>query len=359
MARGRLVKETEMHDTAPSPTPDLDGRDQGDEKSGLRPETARRETAQEFISVVADIASGALVFPLPGSGRTAQRFFSLQSVARRNLSLARLIEGHVDALAILAELGAPPPGPAERWGVWAAEPPGAGLTATQGDGGWRLNGLKQYCSGARSCTHALVTAAAPDGRRLFSVRTSGAACRPVEDTWQALGMAGSDTLDVHFTDAPAVPVGPVEGYVRRPGFQHGGIGVAACWYGGALAIAQTLRHAAERGADPHTDAHLGAVDMWLHAAGALLEQAAAEIDQDPLDRGGGARLRSLRVRGFVEDVCARTLTHVGRATGAAPLCRDVRHARNAADLTVYLRQHHAERDLAELGGLVARPEASR
>jgi len=43
---------------------------------------------------------------------------------------------------------------------------------------------------------------------------------------------------------------------------------------------------------------------------------------------------------------------VGRAMGATPFCRDARFARLAADLPVFLRQSHAERDLAELGRLV-------
>ncbi|MEJ8654589.1 hypothetical protein WKI65_42815 [Streptomyces sp. MS1.AVA.3] len=135
--------------------------------------------------------------------------------------------------------------------------------------------------------------------------------------------------------------------------------MAACWYGGALAVAEPLRSAAQRSPDPHTDAHLGAVAMQLHAAGALLDQAAAEIDQDPHDDSGAARLRSLRVRAFIEQACSATMSHVGRATGAGPLCHDLRHARNVADLSVYLRQHHAERNLAELGRLVARPENDR
>ncbi len=42
-----------------------------------------------------------------------------------------------------------------------------------------------------------------------------------------------------------------------------------------------------------------------------------------------------------------------RAVGAGPLSHDEAHGRRVADLTVYLRQHHAERDLAELGALVA------
>ncbi|MFF3153240.1 acyl-CoA dehydrogenase [Streptomyces sp. NPDC057910] len=318
----------------------------------------RQEVEVAFTRCVDEIAAGELDIPLPGSGRTTERFLALAQVAEQDLSLVRLVEGHVDAVAILAELDGPAAAPGERWGVWAAEPPGEGLTASLGDGGWVINGRKRYCSGAHSCTHALVTARAGDGRRLFAVATglgSGAAgCRPVEGSWQALGMAASDSADVVFTDVPAIPVGGVEGYVERPGFQHGGIGVAACWYGGARAVARTLvSTAARRGADPLTDAHLGAVDMRLHAAGAVLAQAAAEIDKDPADTEGAGRMRSLRVRGFVESVCADVLTHVGRATGAEPLCHNPAHTRRATDLAVYIRQHHGERNLAELGRLAA------
>ncbi|MEU3501942.1 acyl-CoA dehydrogenase family protein [Streptomyces hundungensis] len=321
-------------------------------------EELREGVAAAFASCVQDIASGELDIPLPGSGRTLDRFLALAHTAERDLSLVRLVEGHVDAVAILAELDGPSAMPGERWGVWAAEPPGEGLTASLGDDGWVINGRKRYCSGAHSCTNALVTARADDGRRLFAVATglgSGAAwCRPVEGSWQALGMAASDSADMLFTDVPAIPVGGVESYVERPGFQHGGIGVAACWYGGARAVARTLAAAAaRRGTDPLTDAHLGAVDMRLHAANAVLAQAAAEIDKDPADVEGAGRTRSLRVRGFIEAVCADVLTHVGRATGAEPLCHDPAHTRHATDLAVYIRQHHGERNLAELGRLVA------
>ncbi|MGC5362300.1 acyl-CoA dehydrogenase [Streptomyces sp. DT24] len=340
--------------------------------AGFTAESARREAAEGFARWVADMESGAVEFPLPGAGRTAERFAALTSVAEDDLCVARLVEGHVDAVAILAELGEPPPRPGERWGVWAAEPPGEGLAASLTDQGWVLDGLKRYCSGAHSCTHALVTARAADGRRLFAVRTGAPAedrsaaprdgsggCRPVEGSWRAVGMAGSDTPDVRFDGVRGVPVGGVEAYLRRPGFQHGGIGVAACWYGGARAVAEALRRsAARRGPDPFTDAHLGAVDMRLHAADAVLRGAADEIDRDPFDTEEAAPVRGLRVRAFVESVCADVLTQVGRATGAGPLCHDERHARAVADLTVYIRQHHGERDLAQLGGLVARERSA-
>src|SRR5258706_3771095 len=142
-----------------------------------------RSTAAAFAAAV---ESGRLDLPLPGGGQTRERWARLAGLAAEDLSLARLGEGHADAVAILAELGGPAPEPGSRWGVWAAQLPGSGLIATRAARGWRLTGLKQYCSGARACTCALVTATAPDGIRLFAVATSDPA--PVPGRWPATGM---------------------------------------------------------------------------------------------------------------------------------------------------------------------------
>src|ERR1700744_2942512 len=124
-------------------------------------------TARAFTAAV---ESGRPALPLPGSGATWERWSALADLAGEDLSLARLSEGHADAVAILAELDGPRPLPGSRWGVWAANPPGPSVTASRGpQGGWLLRGTKQYCSGARACTHALVTAAAEDGTGLFAV----------------------------------------------------------------------------------------------------------------------------------------------------------------------------------------------
>jgi len=300
----------------------------------------------------AAVESGRLDLPLPGGGRTRERWAALADLAGEDLSLARLAEGHADALAILAELGFAPPPAGSRWGVWAAQPPGPRLTARPVGGGWRLDGTKQYCSGAHSCTDALVTAAAPDGTRLFAVAAGGLS--PVPGSWPATGMAASDTFDVHFAGVAAEPVGEPGAYTGRPGFAHGGAGVAACWYGGARAVGRTLLAvAAERDVGPHALAHLGAVDIALRTAKAALDVAADEIDADPADRSGGGWPRALRVRALVEATATEVMQRVGRALGAGPLGHDEAHSRRVADLTVYLRQHHAERDLAELGALVA------
>jgi alkylation response protein AidB-like acyl-CoA dehydrogenase len=306
-------------------------------------------TGQAFRAAV---DSGRLDLPLPGSGRTRERWAAFADLAGEDLSVARLAEGHADAVAILAELGGPDPPRGSRWGVWAAHPPGPKLDAYHERGGWRLRGMKRYCSGARCCTHALVTAAAPDGMRLFAV--TAATLAPVLGSWPATGMAGSDTLDVDFGDVPAQPVGIAGAYVERPGFAHGGAGVAACWYGGARAVGRTLLSAAgQRDVGPHALAHLGAVDIALGSVRMALDAAAGEIDADPADLKGAGRVRALRVRALADAAAAEVMDRTGRALGAGPLCLDEAHSRRVADLTVYIRQHHAERSLAELGALVA------
>jgi alkylation response protein AidB-like acyl-CoA dehydrogenase len=313
---------------------------------------AWRRVADEFA---AEAASGRLDLPMPGGGHTRERWAAFADLAARDLSLARLSEGHADALAILAELGGPRPPGGSRWGVWAAQPPGPALEAVRRGGAWLLRGTKQYCSGARTCTHALVTATAGDGKRLFAVTTK--ALRPCPGTWTATGMAGSDTLDVAFCDIPAEPVGPPGAYTSRPGFAHGGVGVAACWYGGAREIGRTLlRKSRERDVGPHALAHLGAIDIALTAARAALDGAADEIDADPDDLRAGGAGRALRVRAQIEAAATEVMGRVGRALGAGPLSRAEAHSRRVADLTVYLRQQHAERDLAELGALLAEQE---
>lgn len=296
------------------------------------------------------VQNGELDLPLPGHGQTRARWSALARIAEHDLCVARLAEAHVDAMAILSELNGPVPARCSRWGVWASHPSSPALTARPRGGTWVLSGTKPWCSGARICTHALVTADAPDGYRLFAVEL-GAEASPRPGTFAAVGMAGSDSLAVDFADSPAVAVGDPDCYVNRPGFWHGAISVAACWYGGAVGLARTLL--AHRGAlGPHALAHLGAIDASLSGLSCSFDVAAAQVDADPLDLDQCGELRAARLRATTERVASDVLERVGRALGAGPFGQEPRFAALAADLPVYLRQSHGEADLARLGTLV-------
>jgi alkylation response protein AidB-like acyl-CoA dehydrogenase len=326
----------------------------GQALAGMDPRLPPGQRLQRLID------AGLDRLPLPAGGDTLRRWECLALVARHDLSLLKLYEGHTDALAILAELDAASmPLPRSAWGVWCAEPPGVGLTLRRaGASGFVLSGRKHWCSGAAAVSHALVSCRDDSGgRRLAAVAMLQPGVAVTEEGWHAVGMAACDSVDVAFDDAPAVPVGDADAYLNRPGFWHGGAGIAACWYGAAQSLADYL-HAAVRGqaaADPFRLAHLGEVDIAMQGAAALLRETAAAIDADPY---ADASTPALRVRLAVEAAASTVLRHVTRALGAGPLCRDAAFARMAADLPVFLRQSHAERDLATLGGMLAKQEHS-
>jgi alkylation response protein AidB-like acyl-CoA dehydrogenase len=299
------------------------------------------------------IESGALDLPLPGAGATVQRWQRLAELTATDVVAGRLAESHTDAVAILAELAGPEPKPDQLWGVWAAESGDAVLRARLDRGSVILDGTKVWCSGAGLCTHALVTARLDSGERgLFAVELHHDGVRPLPSTWRNTGMAESDTRSVQFGGAPAVGVGEPGDYLSRPGFWHGAVGVSACWLGGARAVAAPLyERAGDECADPHALAHLGAVDAALTAAEATLVSAACEIEADPLNRKGTAELIARRARAVVETAVDEAIHRTARALGPGPLCQDAQHAQRVADLTIYVRQSHAERDLEQLGRL--------
>ncbi|GAA1902399.1 hypothetical protein GCM10009814_34680 [Lapillicoccus jejuensis] len=235
--------------------------------------------------------------------------------------------------------------------MWAAEPPSPRVTATPEGDRWLLSGAKAWCSGTGLCTHALLTADTDDGVALFAVDLRGDDVRGEPSTWRAAGMRRSSTGTVHLDRVTARRVGSHADYLDRPGFWHGGAGVAACWVGGAERVARTLRQAVERRPEAHALAHLGAVDAALAGARWVLDAAARELDEAPTSRRA-AQVRTMRVRAVAEQAVTTTVDHVGRALGATPLCLDGDHAAAVADVTVYVRQSHAERDLEGLGRLL-------
>jgi alkylation response protein AidB-like acyl-CoA dehydrogenase len=285
--------------------------------------------------------------PAPGVD-TWSRWTTLVELGAWDLAKARLAEGHLDARAIGKELGRDFPAAGSVVGVWAAEP--ERLRAHPDGRGWRLVGEKPWCSGATGIDHALVSATAPDGPRLFVVEP--ARLEPVAGSWPALGMDATASLTMRFdvTLAEDRAWGGPGAYVDRPGFWHGGAGVAACWFGGALGIARRLQVAADAHRRTEVETVWGRVRARLEGVAALLRRSAAEIDEQPAD-GHAARGRALRLRLVVEEAARATLAETTVALGAGPLAHEREHAQRVADLDLYLRQLRPDHAAAELAGL--------
>ena len=291
------------------------------------------------------------IAPSPGTGSTVDLWQALATLAAHDLGAARAVEPHLDALAILQQAGAESPtdaaaAAAHSWGVFAAEGGDDPLVATRVIDGWLLSGTKPWCSLAGRLDRALVSAHTEHGgRRLFAVDLTRPGTRVVADTWHARGLAEIPSGPVRFHAAVGEPVGEEGWYLSRPGFAWGGIGVAACWFGGAVGVARTV-FAAARDDKPFLLMHLGAIDELLESARRALAEAAGLVDAG----AGDGSVLALRVRATVARACEEIVDRAAHALGPAPLALDAAHAKRVADLQLYVRQHHAERDQHALGG---------
>jgi hypothetical protein len=360
------------------------------------------------------LTAGELDLPLPGAGRTGDRWAALSAWGARDLSLARLAEGHVDALAILAEAGREPVQGA-LYGVWASRSGGASVRLERRGDTAELRGTMRFCSGARVLDRALVVVDPPPGvppeRLLLDVDVRGHGVEPVPGTWCTAAMAEADTLDVVF-DGVGVgvrrggpgrldsdpdgglgalhTVGEPGWYVARRGFALGGAGVAAVWWGGAAGVLDRVLPHLGGVPDRHALAHVGELHAALAAVHALLQRTAALVDTALVDTalvdtalvdtalvdtapvdtapanagaptGTGSSTGTATVtppdlalavatlRAAAERAVREVVDRAPRIVGPGPLSRDADLAGALADLALYVRQHHAERDHAALG----------
>lgn len=284
-------------------------------------------------------------------GGSARRWELLATVAAADLTVARVLEPHLDAIEIRQQAGLPA-GTEHTWGVFAAEAPGLQVTAVEQHGVWRLDGVKPWCSLAGRLDRALITARTASGaRRLFECSLRDEGVSVATGGWAARGLSGVASERIELDGVAAEPVGDEEWYLRRDGFAWGGIGVAAVWFGASVAIGRALvERQREREADQIAQLHVGETDALLSSCAAVL--AAASRDVDAARRGAtpiAPAVLAQRVRSTVSAGAERIIAISGHASGPAPLALDEEHARRIADLALYVRQDHAERDLARLG----------
>lgn len=274
----------------------------------------------------------------PGNGATAQRHHAILEAGREDLSLAKLIEAHWDAVAILEEAGQDVV-PGSAYAVWASELPGQPLVF----GHNTLQGVKHFCSGATLVDRALVST----GNTLVEIDLHAAReyLHVDHSGWHTEAFGPTQTASITFTACPVVAViGTDNWYTERPGFWQGACGPAAAWAGGAAGLLDYAMK--QKRDDAHTLAHLGAMHANVSAMQAILSVAGGAFDREPQRN---AMTEALEVRHSIEQLCTDTLRRFARALGPAPLVKDEAMVRRYAELDLFLRQSHAERDLEALG----------
>ena len=299
----------------------------------------------------------------------------LAAIGWGNLSVARLYEGHVNALLLIQTFGSVPQiarfaGDARDrgrlFGVWntgAAEPV---RFLPIGGGRFRLLGMKTFASGSGHLDRPLITGALPDGGWQMAVLPEPLDGSTVDaSSWRPLGMRATAS---HCVDLTGIEIGldhligaPGD-YYRQPWFSGGAIRFAAAQLGGAAALLDAARDELRvlgRTEDSFQRARMGQAAIAVESGRLWLRGAADLADRSPL---GGARADekgavgdaemvaySNMTRTAIERVCLETLEIVERAVGARGLLQPHPIERIGRDLTLYLRQPAPDAALLDAG----------
>lgn len=284
----------------------------------------------------------------------------LRLVGHASLALGRIVEGHVNALRLIARYGTPARmaqaaqavHDGALFGVWVTDgtPP---LAMQPGHDGIVLHGSKAFASGVGHVTHALVTAATPAGdvRMLVVDVTDAARVQRAPDG--LAGMRGAGTGRYDFTGMAvqeSCMVGQAGDYLCQPEFSAGAWRAMAVALGGIERLAHVLRTqlaARGRAQAPAQLARIGhaliAVEtafMWTRRAATLAETP------DPHAPGDIAATVNL-ARLAVERAGLEVIELVQRGLGLSAFVRANVAERLLRDLATYLRQPAPDEALCE------------
>ena len=275
----------------------------------------------------------------------------LVALGRTDVPLARLSEGHVDALRILHQAGARPV-PGALYGVWASRSARTGLTAVERGDELEVDGTLRFASGSRLLDRSLVPVWLDDERHLLlDLDVSGLTFDPT--VWRTAAMTPSRTYETR-VDRLRVPRsaqrGPEGFYLGRPGFQAGGAGVAACWVGGIARVLDVLL-AFHPHPSPAQQVRFGRIRADLTAAAAVLRGGGRALEDPSVDTTAVA----LEVRTGVAEAVHRVLACARLLTGPTGLALDDAVSHVLPDLELYVLQHNVDAALAALGDPASRP----
>lgn len=310
----------------------------------------------------------------------------LRRVAAADASVARILDGHLNAverLEVIAEPGlrdrelAAVEDDGRLLGVWGADPrAGEGDPARlrKIDAGFVLRGAKTFCSGAGGVDAAMVMVGRDDGTAPALVLLDCGEAVEVDRGWyRAAGLRASESHRVVFHDAPVTAVlGEPGELARDPWFSRDAMRTAATWAGmvdAAAASAHDTLVQARRQEDPlarlaagRIEAARGTVDAWLTRAATVADAAirpsaaaptvGALVDGDHslgAHLACGPRATSVAMRAEIDRAAKAILETAAAACGSHQFVTAGRLDRARRDLETFLLQHRLDPLLARLG----------
>jgi len=273
----------------------------------------------------------------------------LRLLGAGDLSLARLFEGHVNAISLVGRYGtqqqllslADSVAEGALSAVWGADD-AAGLKIVREGGRAELRGRKILASGAGLVTRPLVTAKADDGQVMCllnllpdsEVDLSG---------WTAQGMRSTATGAVELTGIAVGPdeiVGDPGDFMRQPHFSGGAWRFCAAHLGAMERLVALFRDhlvSRGRGADPYQLQRVAQGVASARTARFWVEEAARRLGAEESDPESVVAFANL-TRMVTERSALDVMEAVQRGVGLVSFVRPNPIERICRDLSTYLRQ---------------------
>ena len=272
---------------------------------------------------------------------------TLMRVASANLSVGRLLEGHINALLLINLHGSAKAkdsilrhiAQGAFLGVWGAD---GQMPVTSNTSSTSLSGTKNFASGLGTVTHAIVTVNSGPQVRLALVDVTDAE-RADPSAWDMRGMRATASGTYDFTDLPEGAfewIGDAGDYLKEPHFVGGVWRIAALQVGATIglldAAAAELRGMGRMQAEQQK-ARLMTVLARAWAGIALVERAAVAASDRNLEPEQIVS-SSIAARLFTEEVGLDAIRAVEQSLGLQHFQAGAETGRMSRDLSVYLRQ---------------------
>jgi len=273
----------------------------------------------------------------------------LRALGRANLCIARIVEGHINAVKLVHLHGTPEMRNAvfarvsegAIMGVWGADA-GPPVSLEEAGQRWTIRGAKRFASGLGDVSLAVVPLRDTQGRSQLVVVPVDEEERADPSTWTVSGMRGtvSGTYDLDgISVSHADLLGEPDDYQREPWFEGGIWRYCAAHVGGAEALVEEMRRAlAERGHDgtPQQRERI-ALAVACCETGRLWTERSAVLVESAMDPEA-AVAHALLGRETVERQCVEVMRLAERALGMGAFVEGTTMDRLRRDLSLYLRQ---------------------
>ncbi|QIQ85369.1 acyl-CoA dehydrogenase family protein [Erythrobacter sp.] len=283
------------------------------------------------------------------AGGTGEALDALRTLGRANLSVARLFEGHMNAVKLVCLYGGPALEQAVAarvrggllLGVWGADEPSDPVQSERTDGGLRLAGAKRFASGLRLVSMAVVTVETGEGPQMVLADTDDVG-RVDLRCWRMGGMRASNSGRYDFTGIELGEdrlLGQPGDYLAEPHFEGGVWRYAAAHCGGAEALYEDMLRALvgrDRAGEPHQQRRIARAAMAIETARLWLERAAHSVEASGATPGKATL--SLMAREVVDEACREVMDLTSRALGMMAREEGTHTERMLRDLSVFLCQ---------------------